>query len=438
MTDDPLACLGICMILLLLGAAAAAFGGAVSTVSAGYVKKDVGEDEERSAALIKILEEPQRYLAPLIFICHFFLLCGTAMAAAVYMPLLAAFLHNHWGAVSGINGLAVIISVAMVYLVLILFCQFPRELACRRPEAWLSRAFAPLRLLAALGRPGAKAAAALCRMTGMDPSRRADAASEEKIRQLVDISGETGLIEPTERELIENIFEFNNMTAEDVMIHRKDMVMLYADDSHEEIMATIRQSGLSRFPVCGEDVDDIVGILRTREYLLNLENDPPRPLRELLAPAYFVPESVPTDVLFRDMQKKKIHLAIVVDEYGGTSGLITLEDLLEEIVGNIYDEYDPQEPKEIVKLGDNLWKVSGATALEDLQKDLNWHYDYPEDEYETLGGFIFSCLSEIPADGSKPEIEAAGLHIQVEEVKDRRVEWALVSLAPCDKKAPEA
>ncbi|MCR4963049.1 MAG: hemolysin family protein [Firmicutes bacterium] len=429
----------ICLILFLLGAAAAALSGAVSAVSAGYVKKEAGEDEEKSAALVKIAEEPRRYLLPLFLVCQFFLLCGIAVAAAAYGPRLAAFLAARWPAASGGVRAAVTAAAALAaYLLLILFYQFPQNLACRHPEALLSRTFGPLRLLAALGRPGTAAAAALCRLTGYDPARQADAASEEKIRQMVDISGETGLIEPTERELIENIFEFNNMTAEDVMIHRKDMVMLYADDSHEEIMATIRQSGLSRFPVCGEDVDDIIGILRTREYLLNLENDPPRPLQELLAAAYFVPESVPTDVLFRDMQKKKIHMAIVVDEYGGTSGLITLEDLLEEIVGNIYDEYDPQEQKDIVKLGENLWKVSGAAELEELQKALNWHYEYPEDEYATLGGFIFSCLSEIPADGSKPEIEAAGLRIQVEEVKDRRVEWALVSLAEAGQDAPEA
>ncbi|MEG1661178.1 MAG: hemolysin family protein, partial [Clostridiales bacterium] len=227
-----------------------------------------------------------------------------------------------------------------------------------------------------------------------DPAAQGEAVSEEEIRLMVDIGGETGSIEPEERDLIENIFEFNNMTAEDVMIHRKDMVMLYADDNHREIMSQIKASGLSRFPVCGEDVDDIVGILRTREYLLNLEEAQPKPLSQLLAPVYFVPESVPADVLFRDMQKKKIHLAIVVDEYGGTSGLVTLEDLLEEIVGNIYDEFDPQEKKGLIKLEDNLWRVSGSMELEDLQSALQWDFPCLDDEYETLGGLIFSCLSE--------------------------------------------
>lgn len=153
---------------------------------------------------------------------------------------------------------------------------------------------------------------------------------------------ESGAIQSNEKELIENIFEFNNITAEDVMIHRTDMVTLALDEEEDVILDTIRQSGLSRFPVYQNDVDDIVGILSTREYLLNFHLPDPKPIRELLRTAYFVPESVPADVLFRDMQGKKTHMALVVDEYGGTSGLVTLEDLLEELVGNIYDEFDPR------------------------------------------------------------------------------------------------
>ena len=151
-------------------------------------------------------------------------------------------------------------------------------------------------------------------------------------RQMVDIGEEKGAIQAGEKEMIENIFEFDNMTAGDVMIHRTDMVMLWVDDTAEEIAQTIESSGLSRFPVYEEDADDIIGILNTRDWLLNARKTSPRPVRELLRPAYFVPESVRTDKLFRDMQSRKIHLSIVVDEYGGTAGLVTMEDLLEEIV----------------------------------------------------------------------------------------------------------
>ena len=258
--------------------------------------------------------------------------------------------------------------------------------------------------------------------------RREDEVSEDNIMAMVEEGEESGAIQSNEKELIENVFEFDNMTARDVMVHRTDMVTLDIDDDQATIVDTIRQSGLSRFPVCQDDVDDIIGILSTREYLLNFHLPQPRPLKELLRPAYFVPETVAADVLFRDMQGKKIHMALVVDEYGGTSGLVTLEDLLEELVGNIYDEFDPQEEQDIIRQEDGRWRVSGSADLEELAEAME--LELPEEEerdYDTLGGLVFAQLSVIPEDGSHPVVEAMGLRIQVEELCDRRVEWALVS-----------
>ena len=263
--------------------------------------------------------------------------------------------------------------------------------------------------------------------------RRKDQVSEDNIMAMVEEGEESGAIQSNEKEFIENVFQFDNTTARDVMVHRTDMVTLPADAEEGEIIEAIRQSGLSRFPVYGEDADDIVGILSTRDYLLNFHQPVPRPLKELLRPAYFVPETVAADVLFRDMQGKKTHMALVVDEYGGTSGLVTLEDLLEELVGNIYDEFDPQEEQEIIRLDEKRWRVSGSADLEELAKAMD--FELPEDEemdYDTLGGLVFSQLSVIPEDGSRPVVEALGLHIQVEELCDRRVEWALV-----EKLSPE-
>ena len=259
--------------------------------------------------------------------------------------------------------------------------------------------------------------------------RREDEVSEDNIMAMVEEGEESGAIQSNEKELIENVFEFDNMTARDVMVHRTDMVTLDIDDDQDTIVNTIRQSGLSRFPVCQDDVDDIIGVLSTREYLLNFHLPQPRPLKELLRPAYFVPETVAADVLFRDMQGKKIHMALVVDEYGGTSGLVTLEDLLEELVGNIYDEFDPQEEQDIIRQEDGRWRVSGSADLEELAEAME--LELPEEEerdYDTLGGLIFAQLSVIPEDGSHPVVETMGLRIQVEELCDRRVEWATVEL----------
>ena len=262
---------------------------------------------------------------------------------------------------------------------------------------------------------------------------RKDQVSEDNIMAMVEEGEESGAIRSNEKEFIENVLDFDNTTAKDVMVHRTDMVTLSADAEEGEILEAIRQSGLSRFPVYGEDADDIVGILSTRDYLLNFHQPDPLPLKELLRPAYFVPETVGADVLFHDMQTKKTHLALVVDEYGGTSGLVTLEDLLEELVGNIYDEFDPQEEQEMIQLDGRRWRVSGSADLEELAEAMG--FALPEDEerdYDTLGGLVFSQLSVIPEDGSRPVVEALGLRIQVEELCDRRVEWALV-----EKLSPE-
>lgn len=285
-------------------------------------------------------------------------------------------------------------------------------------------------VLGAAVHPWRRAIEAVCngilRATHIRPEAGQQSASEIEIRALVDIGEEKGAIESSEKAMIENVFDFNNTTAEDVMVHRTDMVLLWTGDSAEEIVASIEESGLSRFPVYEEDADDIVGTLSTRDYLLNARRAAPKPLCELLRDAYFVPESVRTDVLFRNMQSKKVHMAIVVDEYGGTSGLVTMEDLLEEIVGDIFDEFDPQEDLTIVPLSENLWRISGAAELEDIAEALGVTFG-DDEQSDTLGGLVFDQLSVIPEDGSQAEVDTCGLHIQVENFIDRRVEWALVS-----------
>ena len=264
--------------------------------------------------------------------------------------------------------------------------------------------------------------------------RRRENLTEDNIMAMVEESEELGTIQSEEKELIENVLDFNDLTAYDVMVHRPDIQAIDRDTSQEEILDIIRASGLSRFPIYGDTVDDVLGILSTREYLLNfhLPEGERKSFRELIRPAYFIPESVPADVLFRDMQNKKIHMAVVVDEYGGTSGLVTLEDLLEELVGNIYDEFDPQEEQEIIALEDGChWRVSGSADLEELFESMGMEPpDLDELDFDTVGGLVFSCLPLIPEDGSRPVVDALNLHIQVEELCDRRVEWALVSFSP--------
>ena len=215
----------------------------------------------------------------------------------------------------------------------------------------------------------------VAKLTGREPEQ----VSEEEIMQMVDAGEETGVIQQEEREMIENIFQFDSTTAADVMVHRTDMVLLNVEDTAQEILQTIESSGLSRFPVYENEPDDIIGILNVREYLLNTQCPQPKALRELLRQPYFVPETVRTDRLFRDMQDKKVHMAIVVDEYGGTAGLVTMEDLLEEIVGNISDEFDPAEESGIIQLAEDRWRVAGGVELEELDEALGLALSGDED-----------------------------------------------------------
>ncbi|MBR6186987.1 MAG: HlyC/CorC family transporter, partial [Clostridia bacterium] len=255
-------------------------------------------------------------------------------------------------------------------------------------------------------------------------------------------------IESDEREMIKNVFDFGDLTAADCMTHRTDVTSIWIGDDQSSVLQTIKESGLSRFPVYNEDIDDIVGVLSTREFLLNMSEKSPKPLEKLLRAPYFVPETVPTDELLRNMQRVKSHIAIVVDEYGGMSGIVTMEDLLEEIVGNIYDEFDPAAENEIQPLGDDTWRVSGTAELETVAEALN--VVLPQDEdYDTLGGLIFSRFSTIPQDGTTPSLtlyatpdgeapkegeeEADKIEIQVERIEDRRIEWARVHVARAAK-----
>ena len=423
------------LILILVNAYFAATEIAVISLNENVLRREAEEGDKKAANLLKIVETPTRFLSTIQIGITLAGFLGSAFAADNFAGRIRDWAVVKWqldaSAAAAVNTLAVvIITIILSFFTLVLGELVPKRVAMQKAEevarftcgvvSFLSAVMRPLIWLLTVSTNG------MLRLLHIDPNAEEDQVSEEEIRMMVDIGEEKGAIESGEKEMIENIFEFNNMTAEEVMIHRTDVVMLWAQDTAEEIIRTIRETGLTRFPVYEEDADDVVGILNTRTYLLNAREEHPKPLRDLLKPAYFVPESVRTDVLFRDMQTKKIHMAIVVDEYGGTSGIITMEDLLEEIVGNIYDEFDPQDEQEIIPLGENLWRIAGSAELEEVAEALD--VELPEDEeYDTLGGLVFAQLAVIPEDGSHPEVDACGLHIRVEELSDRRVEWATVS-----------
>ena len=391
------------------------------------------EGDKKAAKMLPVVQEPDDFCAALrvgAIGFGFFAVMNPLTAGAIQW--IEALIPASAAVQEFVGG---VIWVILLLVAVALMDLATERYAWHRADQMVGKVFPLANLLEKLLRPVCRLMLCIAnlalRICGVNPKAQIEEVSEDEILLMVGEGEETGAIDQDEKELIENIFEFDDTTAEDVMVHRTDMEMIWLDDSDEEIVNTIRESGLSRFPVCGEDVDDIVGILNTREYLLNARLPQPKPLREILRPAFFVPESVKADTLMRDMQKQKVHMAIVVDEYGGTSGLLTLEDLLEELVGEIYDEFDEVEEQEITALGNDRWRIAGTVTLEDMAEALE--LDIPEedeDEYETLGGLVFGQLAVIPEDGTKPRVTALGLEIQVEEIADHRIAWATVRKLP--------
>ena len=430
------------LALILINGWFAATEAAIMSINEAKVHHDAEEGDKVAQRLEKLLEAPNKFLSTIQICITLAGFLGSAFAADRFAPYVVTMLQQAgvlWDA-----GTLHTIGVLLITLVLSFFTLVfgelaPKRIAMHKPEEVARITCGTIVRFAMIFRPFvwllSVTTDGVLRLFGIDPKAETDEVTEEEIRLMVDMGGETGAIEETEKEMIENIFEFNNLSAEDVMTHRTDVTSIWVGDDHDTIIKTIGETGLSRFPVYDEDIDDIIGILSTRDYLLERNSDQPRALRSLLREAYFVPETVQADALFRDMQKKKIHMAIVVDEYGGMSGIVTMEDLLEEIVGNIYDEFDPQAELEIVRVEENLWRVSGAVSLEDLAEALEVQLPL-EEEYDTLGGLVFAQFTTIPQDGSQPELDAYGLHIKVEKIDEHRVEAALVSkLAPDEAEA---
>ena len=447
--DDPIGShLLLQFVLILINAFFAATEIAVISINENKVRKQAEEGDKKAAMMLRLAESPSDFLSTI----QVAITLGGFLASAFAASNIASRITNSLLA-GGFTLLSeqalgtvsmIVVTVILSYFTLVLGELTPKRIAMQNPEkvARLSsrviivvqQIFKPVVWLLSVSTNG------LLRLMRINPNADKTTVTEEEIRLMVDIGGEKGAIQEDEREMIENIFEFNNITAEYVMVHRMDVVAIHIEDTFEEILNTIRESGLSRFPVYDEDIDDIIGILNTRDFLMNTHEQQPKTMRELLRPAYLIPETVQADVLFRDMQQQKVHMAIVVDEYGGMSGIVTMEDLIEEIVGNIYDEFDPAEENDIVQVGDNLWRCDGSVELETLAEELNVQLPLDE-EYDTLGGMVFSCFNTIPEDGSTPEVDIHGLHIQVEAITDHRLETALVSIippaAPEDKKPQE-
>ena len=273
------------------------------------------------------------------------------------------------------------------------------------------------------------------RRFGVDANRADFGVSEDDIRNMVNRGGDVGSIDASEQEMINNIFEFDDKSAVEIATHRTNMIAINVDASREEIVNTFIEHEFSRYPVYEEDIDDIIGVLYIKDILTHIfesisESKDLRDdfnVRELMKEPYKVISSKKIDEIFEEMRKSKVHMAIVFDEYGGCEGLLTVEDLIEEIVGNIYDEYDEIEVPDVEEIGEGKYMIQGIAEPEDVAQALG--IVLPEEEFDTFGGFVVHLLDRIPGDGEKPSAAYGGYLFQVYEVREKRIQSVFVEKA---------
>lgn len=407
----------------------------MAMVSLSTTKLKMLEEEGDKAAvkLLKMLENPAGFLSAIQVAISLSGFLGSAFAAdSLSEPLTDWLISLGLTGISysTLNSISVVIITLILTVVTIIFGELVPKRVAQQKSYEVAKIFMKLlQVISTVLKPviwfTSSCTNLILRLLHLKTNSEDDTVSEAEIRMMVETSGDNGIIEEDEKEMIQNIFEFNDIKVSEIMTRIGDVNYFSVDEDAKTIIDTIKASGNSRYPVYEDDINNIIGILNARDFLININEGAKKTVRQLLRSAYFVPESIKADQLFSDMQKKKVHIAIVIDEYGETRGIITLEDLLEEIVGNIYDEFDEAEAPEIVKLDDRRWKVSGTLAIEDLEDELD--VDIPDDrDYDTVGGMVFSCLHEIPEDGQTFTIVTNGLKITVTRVEDKRIAEAVI------------
>lgn len=434
---------GLLMIqagLILLNAFFAATEIAVISLSSAKLKKLQESGDRTAGRLLKMTEEPSGFLSTIQIGITLAGFLGSAFAADNFSDPLTEWIYIDLGIKllppAALNTVSVIlITLILSYFTLIFGELVPKRIAMQKSYEVARFSCAIVSTIAFMAKPVITflsfSTNLVLRLLGMKTEAEEENLTEDEIRLMIELGKEKGAIDEDETEWIQNVFDFRDTSILSAMTREADIINLFEDSSEQEILGVIRESGLSRLPVYTADHEDVAGILYTREYLLNLAAKQPKPLSQLLHQAYFVPESIHADDLFRDMQTKKVHMAIVVDEYGNLSGLITMEDLLEKIVGSIYDEFDPIIDPEVEKVNENLWRFPGDTPIKEVEEQMS--IILPEqEEYDTIGGMLLSRLRTFPRDGSTVDVEAHGLSLHMEKISHRRIQSVLVKKLDSD------
>ncbi len=416
------------IVLILLNAFFAASEIALISLNDNKIKLMAEEGNKTAGIINKLLKEPSKFLATIQIGITLAGFLASAFAAESFSGRLVDVIKKTGVHIPDVwlrNTSVVIITIILSYFTLVLGELVPKRLAMKKAESISMFAAGPLNFLSVVTSPFVKfltySTNFFVRLFGVNPNEKDEKVTEEEIRMMVDVGEENGSIHEIEKEVINNIFDFDNKTVTDIMTHRTDIGALPVDATFEEVVSFINKEKYSRIPVYEDNIDNIVGVLHAKYVIQYLSDDEARKnfnIRDITRRPYFVPDSKRTDELFKEMQKNNTHMAVIIDEFGGTAGIITLEDLIEAIVGNIFDEDDEVE-KDIDKLDENTYIINGTTSLYTVRNYLD--VELPTEDYETLGGFIVGQLGRIPDNDDKPSVEFDGFVFKVEEVHEKRV-----------------
>lgn len=412
-------------ILILINAFFAATEIAFISLNDAKIEKQAKEGNKKAKQIKKMLREPSKFLATIQIGITLAGFLSSAFAADAFADDLAPMLQNliPLGLVAWRNISIILITIILSYFSLIFGELVPKRLAMRNSEKIAFGTIGIIRTISIITAPFVKLLTAstngVSKLFGISGTDE-ETVTEEEIRMMVDVGEEKGSIKEEERELINNVFEFNDKVVSEIMIHRKDIYAIDINSDIDNILKELDEYKYSRIPVYEENIDNIVGMLFIKDLLANVNKKEKVKIAKIIREPYFVSENKPIDELFRDLQKNKHQLAIVLDEYGGTAGLVTMEDIIEELVGNIFDEYDEEE-KEFEKIDDNTFLISGSVSIHDLRKILG--VEIPEGEYDTLSGYLIELLGRIPSDDEKPVIETKRVTYKIEDYEEKRILW---------------
>ena len=411
-TLDPEAWLqlGVLVATLLLCGVASAAETALTSISRIKLKNMVEDGDKKAAEIEKLLADPNTFLSTILIVNSVAVIVASIMATVLALRFSAT-----WGE---------LISSIVISLIVLIFCEItPKTAAVQNPLRWARVLVGPVKGAAWILHPIVVTLGAitsfLVRLVGGQVKHHGPFVTEEELRLLVTVGEEEGVLEEEETEMIHSIFEFADTTVREVMVPRIDMVTLSSEATVTEAVDLALQGGFSRIPVYEESIglDEIIGVLYTKDMLKQLrEGHHTFPIRDLVRPAYYVPETKKLDDLLREIRQKRVHMVIVVDEYGSVAGLVTIEDLVEEIVGDIQDEYDHEESL-YEKVSENEYIFDAKINIYDFNDVMGMRLD--DSDYETLGGFVYAQLDKIPTIGDVVTFD--GLIFTVLATRGRRI-----------------